>query len=70
MSVYRVKNECPQVPEQGVKAPGTRVTGSCDPTYRNWELNWDPLQEQQPLLVAQALNFLPLVAFWEEVGGL
>ena len=39
MSVYRVKNECPQVPEQGVKAPGTRVTGSCDPTYRNWELN-------------------------------
>jgi hypothetical protein len=39
---------CPQRPEDsGVRCPGNGVTDSCEPPCRCWELNLDPLKEQQ-----------------------
>ena len=41
---------CPWRLEEGVTAPGARVTGSCEhPTHRCWDLNVGPLHEHYTL---------------------
>lgn len=40
-------------PEESVGSSRTRVTGSCEPSYRCRRLNPDPPQDQQVLLIAE-----------------
>ena len=49
--------------EENVGSPGTGVTDGCEPTYRGWELNLDPLEEQQVLLTAEPFLQPHLVLF-------
>lgn len=39
--------------EEGTVASGTRVTDDCEPSYRSWELNPDPLEGQSVLLTPE-----------------
>ena len=45
---------------EGVRSPGTGVTGSCELPCRFWELNPGPLEEQ-PVLVTTKPTLQPLL---------
>ena len=49
----------PQRPKEGLRSPGTRVIHSFKSPRGFWELNLDPLQEQQVFLTAE-----PLLQLW------
>ena len=38
---------------KGVRSPGTGVTGMCELSYRCWDLNIDPLEEEPMLSTAE-----------------
>lgn len=47
------KHHVHQVPnraEKGLGPPGTAVTDCCEVPAECWELNWGPLQQEQPVL--------------------
>lgn len=33
-------------PEKGIRSPGSKLTGDCDPPHECWEMNQGPLEEQ------------------------
>jgi hypothetical protein len=49
--------------DEGIKSPGTGVTGACEHQYGCWELNPGLLQEQ-PVLLASDPSFHPLYLFF------
>lgn len=44
---------CSWVPEEVIVCPGTRVTNGCELLCWCWELNLDPLQEQNIILTTE-----------------
>lgn len=68
MYVYHLCAWCPQMPQGGIKAPGTGVTDGCELPHGSWESNPDPQGEQtvseplshlqpQYMLIAQNSRF-------------
>lgn len=47
--VYHMFAWCERRSEVGITSPGNGVTGGCEITCWCWELNLDPLQDQQVL---------------------
>lgn len=52
--VYYVHAWCPRRPEEGVRSPGTGVTGGCEPSCGCWQPH-SPLQEELQVLLADEL---------------
>lgn len=53
--VYYVHAWCPRRPEEGVRSPGTGVTGGCEPPCGCWQPH-SPLQELQVLWADELLS--------------
>ena len=49
-SVCQMHAWYPRRPEEGVREPGTGLTGGCDLPCGCWELNMGPLEEQSVFL--------------------
>jgi hypothetical protein len=45
--------------KEGIRSPGTGITGCCKPSCGCWELNPGPLEEQLTLLTAKAITPAP-----------
>ena len=53
---------------EGIRAPGTGVTDSCELPYGGWELNRGPLEKQPVLLTAEPSLQLQRQSFLETSG--
>lgn len=52
-----------QTPEEGIGPFGTKVTDSCEPLYRCWELNSGLAQEQEVFFTGEPASQVPLTHF-------
>ena len=53
--------QCSRRPKEGTGSPGTGGPDGCEPPYGFWELNLNPLEEQQVFLITESPLQFPTI---------